>query len=496
MTHQKRPLVAIVGRPNVGKSTLFNRLARRRRAIVEDTPGVTRDRHFANAELEGRPVTLVDTGGFVPDTKEDPLAHLVREQAQAAVEACEVIVFVCDGQTGITPADEEVARYLRKQTRPLVLVVNKCDSHRTAEAAAAEFHRLGLGAPIPVSAEHGENVVAVMETIVGKLPALEVPPEPEEGAEAEEDEGPEEAPDRPLRVAIVGRPNVGKSTLVNALLGQDRVIVSPLAGTTRDPIDTELSWKGKALTLTDTAGIRRKAAITQKVEHFSVLGAVRAIEDSDIAVLVLDATEAGVDQDLKIAALAEEKGRALIVVVNKWDLVRGTQREEDFRAELKWYMKWVAWAPMLFVTAKTGERVSRILDVALELAQQLYFRAPTPRLNRLLDHVTSEHPLPVTKGKQLRLYYVAQVGSAPPAFAFMCNTPKDVPDRYARYVGNHLREVFGLKVPIRLFWRERPGQQQRGERAKRFQARERSIARKKSQKKHQRRKGRGPKAPH
>ncbi|GMU60419.1 MAG: GTPase Der [Myxococcaceae bacterium] len=464
----KRPLVAIVGRPNVGKSTLFNRLARRRRAIVEDTPGVTRDRHLADVELGGRPVTLVDTGGFVPDSKEDPLAHLVRQQAQAAVEACEVVLFVCDGKTGITPGDEEVARYLRKQTRPLILVVNKCDSHRDAEAVAAEFHRLGLGDPIPVSAEHAENVTTLVDAVLLRLPA--VAPEAESPPTAE--------PDRPLRVAIVGRPNVGKSTLVNALLGEERVIVSPLAGTTRDPIDTELTWKGKRLTLTDTAGIRRKAAIIHQVEHFSVLGAVRAIEDSDVAVLVLDATEAGVDQDLKIAALAEEKGRALIVCVNKWDLVRGSKREEEFRAELKWYLKWVAWAPMLFVTAKTGERVARILDVALELAGQQYFRAPTPRLNRLLEHVTSEHPLPVVRGKALKLYYVAQVGSAPPAFAFMCNAPKDIPDRYARYVGNHLREVFGLKVPIRLFWRERPGQKQRDERARRFVAREESKRRK------------------
>ena len=462
MTRDKRPLVAIVGRPNVGKSTLFNRLARRRRAIVEDTPGVTRDRHFADVELEGREVTLVDTGGFVPDTKEDPLAHLVRQQAQAAVEACEVVVFVCDGQTGITAADEEVARYLRRQTRPLVLAVNKCDSHRDADAVAADFHRLGLGTPIAVSAEHNENVELLKEQI-----ARHLPPAPEPA-----DEAPEDAPDRPLRVAIVGRPNVGKSTLVNALLGEERVIVSPIAGTTRDPIDSALTWKGKQLVLTDTAGIRRKAAITQKVEHFSVLGAVRAIEDSDVAVLVLDATEAAVEQDLKIAALAEEKGRALIICVNKWDLVRGAKREENFRAELKWYMKWVAWAPMIFVTAKTGEKVTRVLDVALELAEQQYFRAPTPRLNKLLDHVTQEHPLPVVSGRQLRLYYVAQVGSAPPAFAFMCNLPKGVPDRYARYVGNHLREVFGLKVPIRLFWRERPGQKQREDRARRYVARE------------------------
>jgi GTP-binding protein len=469
----RRPLVAIVGRSNVGKSTLFNRLVGRRKAIVEDSPGVTRDRHFADVELGGHPVTLVDTGGFVPDTTGDALAHLVRQQAQAAVESCDVVVLVCDGKAGVLPGDEELARSLRKQPRPVVLAVNKCDSHRTAGAMAAEFYRLGLGEPVPVSAEHGENVSSLVERVTASLRPAPAETWPD-GRGCEIDE----ARDRPLRVAVVGRPNVGKSTLVNALLGEERVIVSPVAGTTRDPIDSELTWKGKRLTLTDTAGIRRKSAIVHRVEHFSVLGAVRAIENSDVVVLVLDATEAGVDQDLKIAAMAVEKGRALIVCVNKWDLVRGTKREEEFRAELAWYMKWVAWAPMLFVTAKTGERVTQILDVALELAEQQYFRAPTPRLNRLLEHVTSEHPLPVTKGRQLKLYYVAQVGSAPPAFAFLCNAPQHVPARYARYVSNCLREAFGLKVPIRLYWRERPGQKRREERARRFVAREESKRRK------------------
>jgi GTP-binding protein len=466
----RRPLIAIVGRPNVGKSTLFNRLLHRRRAIVEDTPGVTRDRHHADAELHGREVTLVDTGGFLPDSKEEPLTRLVRLQAQAAVEESELVLLVVDAQLGITAGDEEVARFLRKQDRPLILVVNKCDDHRQLEAEAARFHRLGLGEPLGVSAEHNEGLEPLRDRIIALLPpAPEELPPPADG----------EAPDRPLRIALVGRPNVGKSTLINALLGQQRVIVSPVAGTTRDPIDTAFTYQGHELVLTDTAGIRRKATISQKVEQFSVFSALRAVEDADVTVLVLDATEAGVEQDQKIAALAEEKGRALILCVNKWDLQHGKVKEEDFRTELKWVLKWVAWAPMVFISAKEGRKVTRVLDLALDLAKQQYFRAGTPLLNRVVDHVTSEHPLPViSAGRQLKLYYAAQVGTAPPSFALMCNAPTQVPDRYARYVSNYLRETFKLKVPIRLFWRARPGQKQRLERAKRYEARDASRRRK------------------
>jgi len=462
----RRPLIAIVGRPNVGKSTLFNRLLHRRRAIVEDTPGVTRDRHYADAELHGRDVTLVDTGGFLPDSREEPLARLVRLQAQAAVEEADLVLLVVDARVGITAGDEEVAHFLRKQRRPLILVVNKCDDHRLLEAHAAPFHRLGLGEPLGVSAEHNEGLEALLDRALALVPA----PPPEEPAPVDG-----EAPDRPLRIALVGRPNVGKSTLVNALLGQERVIVSPVAGTTRDPIDTALTYQGHPLVLTDTAGIRRKATISQKVEQFSVFSALRAVEDADVTVLVLDASEAGVEQDQKIAALAEEKGRALILCVNKWDLQHGKVKEEDFRTELKWVLKWVAWAPMVFISAKEGRKVSRVLDLALDLAKQQYFRAGTPMLNRVVEHITSEHPLPVlSRGRPLKLYYAAQVGTAPPSFALMCNAPTQVPDRYQRYVSNYLRETFKLKVPIRLFWRARPGQKQRTERAQRFEAREKS----------------------
>jgi GTP-binding protein len=466
-----RPLIAIVGRPNVGKSTLFNRILRSKRAIVEDQPGVTRDRHYADCELAGREVTLIDTGGFIPEKKEDPLARYIRAQAQAAVEECDVVLFVCDGRAGATAGDLEVAQLLRRQSKPVLLVVNKTDGRRDVQELIADFHAFGLGQPFGVSAEHNEGMIELLEEVSAKLP----PAPPEAPAPATEDGAQE--PDRPIRVAIVGRPNVGKSTLVNALLGAERVIASPVAGTTRDPIDSALRFGERDFILTDTAGIRRKATITQKVEGFSVLGALRAVEDSDVTVLVIDASEPAVDQDRKIAALAEEKGRALIICVNKWDLVRGTVKEEDFRAEVKWYLDWVSWAPMAFISAHTGERVKKVLEVALEVFQQQYFRAPTPQLNKLVEHVTTEHSLPVVNGRQLRIYYAAQVATAPLAFAMLVNQPKGVPERYARYVINSLRKVFRLKVPVRLFWRERPGQKKREAVGKRFKARERSKRR-------------------
>ncbi len=464
-----RPLIAIVGRPNVGKSTLFNRMIHRKRAIVEDQPGVTRDRHYADCELNNVPVTIVDTGGFVPDNKESPLAKYIRQQAQAAVEECDVVLFVVDARTGPTSEDQIVANYLRKSTKPVMLLVNKTDGRRDAEEMVADFHKFGLGRPFPVSAEHNEGMIEVLEDLMPRLP--EGDPIPEESLEELPDA------DRPVRIAIVGRPNVGKSTLVNALLGEDRVISSPIAGTTRDAIDSEVEFKGRKLILTDTAGIRRKSTITQRVEGFSVMGALRAAEDSDVVVLMIDATEPAVDQDRKIASLAESKGRGLVICVNKWDLVKGTKKEEDFRAEVKWYLDWVDWAPMVFISAQTGEKVKKVLEICLEIFQQQYFRAATPQLNKLVEHVQSEHSLPIIKGRQLKIYYSAQVATAPLAFTMMVNQHKGVPDRYERYIINYLRKVFRLKVPIRLFWRERPGQKKRAEAAQRFRAREKSKQR-------------------
>ncbi len=458
MKREARPLVAIVGRPNVGKSTLFNRLVGRRAAIVEDAPGVTRDRHYADATFEGRDVTLIDTGGFVPESKEDPLAGAVRLQAQLAVEECDVVVFVVDGKEGLSPGDEEVARYLRTQLqkKPLLLAVNKVDDAKKAEVMEADFHRLGLGEPLGLSAEHGRGVGSLERMIAEKLPPAAPAPE-----EPEEEEAPEA--EQPIRVAIVGRPNVGKSTLVNALLAlpgaakTPRMLVSPIAGTTRDPIDSELTHKGQRYVLTDTAGIRRKSAIAQKVEQFSVFAAIRQVETADVVALVLDATEPAVEQDLRIAGLAEEKGRALLLVVNKWDTQKGELKEADARERLKRFLTFAQWAPVVFVSAKHDDRVEKVLEVARFLHQQQQFRAPTPHLNKLLDHVTEEHPAPIARGKPLRLYYVAQVGTEPIAFAFMCNNPEQVPEPYRRYLANQLRSTFDLKVPIRLFFRRRPG---------------------------------------
>ena len=371
------------------------------------------------------------------------------------------MLLVVDGRTGLTGGDEVVASYLRREARSLLLVVNKVDGLRNADLMLADFHGLGLGEPIPVAAEHGDGFTELRERIGAVLPEGPLLTD-----EAEQPTG-----DGPVHIAIVGRPNVGKSTLVNALVGSERVIVSPVAGTTRDPIDTELTLAGRPIVLTDTAGIRRKAVISQRVEQFSIFGALRAIEDSDVTVLLIDATEPAVEQDLKIASLAEEKGRALLIVVNKWDLVHGTTTEQKFRETLKWHMKFVSWAPLLFVSAKTSQRVGKVLELALTLFDQQHFRAPTPMLNKLLDHVKTEHPLPVEHGRQLRLYYAAQVATAPPAFAFVCNNPKSVPDRYKRYVSNYLRQTFQLKVPIRLFWRARPGEKKRSDVGSRFKAR-------------------------
>ncbi len=449
-----KPLVAIVGRPNVGKSTLFNRLAGRRLAIVQDQPGVTRDRHYVDAEYEDRAFTIIDTGGFVPGEK-DHLLSAVREQAQLAVEECDVILFVVDAQTGITAADLEVASYLRKSGKPCVVGVNKVDSEgHTQKAAAADFHRLGLSEDVlPISAEHGIGMGYLLSAIKERLPPLP------EGQETDTEELPD---DGAVRIAIIGRPNVGKSTLVNALLKEKRVVASPEAGTTRDPIDSTLEYKGRQLILTDTAGIRRKKTVAHQLEKFAVVSALKVIERSEVAVLLMDATEPAVDQDAKLAGIAEEKGRALVIVVNKWDLIEKDKRKQDqFREELKYAMKFVGYAPIVFCSALTGDKVEKVLELAVLLSDQFRFRAPTPQLNRLLEQMVDSNPAPIVGGKPLRLYYIAQVTAAPPTFALTANKPNDVPDMYTRYITNQIRKTFDLRVPIRIHFRERPGKAKR-----------------------------------
>jgi GTPase len=441
-----KPLLALVGHPNVGKSTLFNRLVGKRLALVEDMPGVTRDRHYADISWEGRELSVVDTGGFVPGGSDDVLEG-VRAQAEIAVETCDVVLLLVDGRTGPVGADVELAALLRKSGKPVLVVVNKLDHPPAADAAAAEFYGLGFPGVFPVSAEHALGIDALLDGVLRHLP-------PASEAEAAE----LEPGDEPIRVAIIGRPNVGKSTLVNALLGEERVVAGPVPGTTRDSIDTELQHAGRRVILTDTAGIRKKRALAERVERVSILGALRSVDRSDVAVLVLDATEPGVEQDSRLAGMVEEKGRALVVLVNKWDLVdRESRKQEELRDALKWQLRFVAHAPIVFGSALKARQVSKVLDVAVQLFDQFRVRVPTPMLNRLLQKVVESHPAPSDHGRPLRFYYVTQVAAAPPTFAITCNRPRSVTQAYRRYLINQLREALALRVPLHLVFRERPG---------------------------------------
>jgi GTPase len=344
------------------------------------------------------------------------------------------------------------------------VAVNKVDTAaRADDTFLPDFHKLGFQRTYAVSAEHGVGVESMLEELLEVLPPA--PPRADEPPKDETDEEREarEAAE-PIRLAIIGRPNVGKSTLVNALLGKKRVIASPVPGTTRDPIDSELTYKGKRFILTDTAGIRRRKAILEKFEQYAAFAALRSAEDADCAVLLMDATEAGVDQDAKLAGVVEEKGRPLIIVVNKWDQVEGTQKEKTLREELKYELDFVSYAPILFTSALKGTKVEKILDLAQQLVGMARTRVPTPQLNRLLENVISHHPLPFAKGKALRIYYIAHVSSSPPTFALTCNRPTDIPERYKRYLVNQLRKTFDLRVPIRLLFRERPGKAKRAAR--------------------------------
>lgn len=438
-----RPVVAIVGRPNVGKSTLFNRIVGKHLAIVEDVPGVTRDRHYAEAEWDGRNFTVVDTGGFLPET-DDKLLAQVRDQARLAIDEAHAVILVVDAMAGLTGADEEVGAMLRKSGKPTFVAANKIDGpKRELESGFQEIYRLGLKEVYPTSAEHGRGVADLLDAVVqhlDKLPAEE---------KVDEDV---------CRIAIVGRPNVGKSTMVNALAGEERMVASPIPGTTRDPVDTALEWGGMKFVLTDTAGIRRKRSIAQKVEQFSVLRAFKALDGCDVAVLMMDATQPAVDQDAKIAGLALEKGKAMVLCVNKWDLVeKDPGMAERYRAGIKKELAFVQFAPVLFTSAATGQKVEKVMSIAKDLWSQFQEKIPTPKLNQWLRHVLEAHPPPMADGKPLRLYYIAQVGTRPPTFAITANRPKNVPEHYERYLTNQLRDAFGLQVPLKLLFKERPG---------------------------------------
>ncbi len=452
-----RPLVALVGRPNVGKSTLFNRIAGRRIAIVEDVPGVTRDRNYADVDWDGRVFSVVDTGGFEPESR-DAMMQLVRRQAQLAVDEAAAVVLVVDGREGLTNVDEAVAELLRRSGKPLFVAVNKVDTaNLEGELPIAEFHRLGFGEVHTVSAEHSRGVADLVEGVLGVLGVAPAPPAeiaPEDAPELPEDGVPE--PARDIRVAIVGRPNVGKSTFVNALLGEERFVVSEVPGTTRDAIDSVIEHGGQRFVVTDTAGIRRKASIAQKVEAYSVVRAMRSMDDAEVVACLVDAGEAGVEQDARLLGMVAEKGRALIVVVNKWDLAeREGATQAWYRKELAKRLPFVAWAPMVFTSGKSGKGVSKVLATAARLMQQYRARFPTHALNELLEELQTSHPAPLAHGHRVKMYYVAQVAYAPPTFVVQCSRASSIGDHYKRYVENRFREAFGLEVPMRIVYKER-----------------------------------------
>ncbi len=432
-----KPVIAIVGRPNVGKSTLFNRILGERRAITADEPGTTRDRLVALADWEGRSFYLIDTGGLEPESP-DAIRRGIRQQALAAIKEADGVIFVVDAATGITNDDAEIAAALRRSGKPVVLAANKADNLRR-EWDVAEFHRLGMGEPLPVSAHHNSGVADLMEK------ALE--PFPDAGEEVAADEG--------IRIAIVGRPNTGKSSLLNALLGKERTIVSEIPGTTRDSIDTVFDWKGQKVTLIDTAGIRRRGRIEVGVESFSTLRSLQAVDRADITLLVLDATELGVAQDAHIAGYALERFKGLILVVNKWDMAKELNLEEEaIEAGLRQAFHFTPWAPIVFVSALKKAGLGQLMKAGFQVYEQRNLRIGTSDLNKIVERAVGEH-LPRQVGKRrLHILYSTQASVNPPTFVFFCSNPQLVHFSYVRYLENRLRQLFGFEgTPIHLIFK-------------------------------------------
>lgn len=435
-----RPLVAIVGRPNVGKSMLFNKLVGQRLSIVEDTPGVTRDRLYAPCEWCGRKFNLVDTGGIEPGTDSEIL-QFMRQQAEIAIQNATVIVFLCDIRTGLTASDQEVAAMLLKSGKPVVLAVNKMDQTGHTNPDIYEFYNLGLGDPVAVSAVHGHGTGDLLDECLKYFPA--------------QDE--EEDDDEVIKVAIIGKPNVGKSSLVNRILGEERVIVSNVAGTTRDAVDNYFeNSKGKYL-LIDTAGMRKKSKVDDRVEKFSVLRATMAIERADVCLILIDAGEGVTEQDTKVAGLAHEAGKACIIVVNKWDAVEKDDKTMDRMCkDIRRDLAYMEYAPILFISALTGARVEKLFDAINDVANQAAMRITTGMLNDVLADATARVQPPTDKGRRLKVYYMTQVGIKPPHFVIFCNDRELFHFSYRRYLENQIRATFGLEgTPIKITIRQK-----------------------------------------
>ncbi len=435
-----KPIVAIIGKPNVGKSTFFNYLAGSRISIVEDTPGVTRDRVYADTNWRGRNFTLIDTGGIEPES-EDIILSQMREQANLAISMADVIIFLTDIRQGVTAADKEIAIMLKKSGKPIVLVCNKADNFEKDREEIYEFYNLGLGDPFPISASNAIGIGDVLDEIYKDFPEKE---------EGEDD-------DSVIKVAVIGKPNVGKSSLINKLLGENRAIVSNIAGTTRDAIDSELENEHGKYVLIDTAGIRRKSKIKESIEKFSIMRTLLAIERADVCLMMIDATEGVTDQDAKIAGEAHEAGKGIIIVVNKWDeYEKETGTLEKYEKEIYSKLSYLSYAPIIFISAKTGQRVHKLYDLINHVAEQNSLRISTSVLNQVINEAIAIVQPPTDKGKRLKIFYGTQASTCPPTFVIFVNNKELFHFSYERYIVNQIRKEFGLVgTPVRIIVREK-----------------------------------------
>lgn len=435
-----KPVVAVVGRPNVGKSTLFNKIIGKRLSIVDDTPGVTRDRIYGDAEWLNKKFMLVDTGGIEPDS-DDIILSSMRAQAQLAIETASVIIFVTDLKTGVTATDMDVAAMLQKSGKPIVLCVNKCDGIGQTPMEFYEFYNLGIGEPIAVSSVHGHGTGDLLDAVINHIPQEEFSDDDEEI----------------INVAIIGKPNAGKSSLINQIAGEERSIVSDIAGTTRDAIDTRIELDGCKYNFIDTAGLRRKSRVEDKIEKYSVLRAKMAIERADVCVIMIDGNDGFTEQDSKVAGLALEQGKACIIAVNKWDIVAKDDRTMDsYRKKLMKDFSFMPYAPIIFISAKTGQRVDRLFELIKYVNQQNTMRISTGMLNDILADATARVQPPTDKGKRLKIYYMTQASTKPPTFVCFCNRADLFHFSYQRYLENQIRSTFGLEgTPVRFVIRER-----------------------------------------
>ena len=440
MSKNKKPIVAVVGRPNVGKSTLFNALAGQRISIVKDTPGITRDRIYADVSWLDKQFTLIDTGGIEPDSK-DVILSQMREQAQIAIDTADVILFMVDVKQGLVDADSRVAEMLRRSAKPVLLVVNKVDNLEKYMADVYEFYNLGIGDPHPISAANQMGIGDLLDEVIGYFGDFD-------GMDEE---------DERIRVAIVGKPNVGKSSLINKLIGENRLIVSDIAGTTRDAVDTPVMHHGKEYIFIDTAGLRRKNKIKEELEHYMIVRTVSAVERADIVVLLIDAKEGVTEQDAKIAGIAHDRGKAVIIAVNKWDAIEKNDKTvNEYTAKIRNVLSYMPYAEILFISAQTGQRLPRLFEMIETVSENHSLRIATGVLNEIMSEDVAMQQPPSDKGKRLRLYYITQVGVKPPTFVIFVNDKELMHFSYTRYIENQIREAFGFRgTPLRFIIRER-----------------------------------------